>query len=467
MKSIGSKLWAAMMVLVAIVLILLWLFQIVFLEKYYANLKVDSVKDECIDIISLYNNDNKSEFEKEIEIYAVNNNISLEIIDKEGDLLYTVGNTNNNGENYIIKNGEKQRVIEKAFSGEEVTNSFYNARFKTEIIMLGLPIISENTISAVMIVGIPIIQIEETVGILKTQLIIITCILLFSASIISYIITKMFIKPILEIKKISVQMANGEFSGRITNISKDEIGELAQSINYMGQELFKLEQLRKDLIANVSHELRTPLSLIKGYAEMIKDITGDNKIKREMQLDIIIEESDRLSYIVNDILNLSQMQSGNMEIKLDVFELSEVINIVADRFAILSEKTNITINIEGSVNCRVKGNKQKIEQVLYNLISNAFNHTDINGKIKIMITEDISKVKIQIIDDGSGIPEDDINHIWDRYYSGGNKYKENTSSGLGLAIVKNILESHDVKYGVESKLGVGTKFWFELYKNKV
>jgi signal transduction histidine kinase len=260
-------------------------------------------------------------------------------------------------------------------------------------------------------------------------------------------------------------MAGGNLAARIKLVSRDEIGRLADTINHMGHELSKIDQLRKDLIANVSHELRTPLSLIKGYAETIRDISGSVPEKREKQVNIIIEEADRLSNIVDDILNLSQMQAGYLNLQIGSFMLSDTLDKVLKRFEILGEKTKVSLHLENAPAFLVKADETRIEQVLFNLINNAFNHSAPGGIIKVATFESPDKVRVSVSDTGKGIPKEEIDYIWDRFYKADKSGQRKMSgTGLGLAIVKNILNAHHAAFGVESQVGLGTTFWFELKK---
>ena len=216
-------------------------------------------------------------------------------------------------------------------------------------------------------------------------------------------------------------------------------------------------------MANVSHELRTPLSLIRGYAETIRDVTGGNEEKRTRQLGIIIEESQRLGAIVDDILDLSQMQSAVKALILADFDLNNTINIIAERYEFISSQTGIRLLVNSPGYVIVKGDEAKIQQVLHNLLNNAFNHSQSGASIVINIEIIAAKARIEISDTGKGISQEDMKHIWERYYKADKSSKsKRLGTGLGLAIVKNILEAHQCKYGVESTEGIGTTFWFEL-----
>ncbi len=218
------------------------------------------------------------------------------------------------------------------------------------------------------------------------------------------------------------------------------------------------------MIANVSHELRTPLSLIRGYAETLRDVTGNDEDKRQKQLGVIIEEAERLSRMVDDILNLSRLQSGHFELDKSVFSMKELTGNVAKRYDLLSKQREVSIMMEMSDEQLVEADAARIEQVLYNLINNAFNNTDAGGTITIQDIDNGDRVRIEVADSGNGIAEEEINRIWDRYYKADKSTNKTVGSGLGLAIVKTILEAHGAAYGVESKKDAGTTFWFELGK---
>ncbi|AZV58688.1 ATP-binding protein [Clostridium sp. AWRP] len=465
MKSIGLKLWAGMMMLVMTVLILLWFFQIVFLGSFYSSIRISDVKQEGASIIRLLADGNKNEFKNRADAFAFKNNISIELIDLQGNILYMSGVTGSSGQMPMMRNSARIEAFQQIKSGKEVTIPLSHPRFGNKFMLIGIPYKVNGQLAGAFFINMPMAPVEDTVSILKRQLMYISVILLAAAIIISFIISKTFTKPILEIKKVSEKMASGDFSDRIKSKSKDEIGRLAETINFMGQELSKIDQLRKDLIANVSHELRTPLSLIRGYAETIKDVSGNFPEKRNKQLQIIIEESERLGGIVDDILNLSQLQAGYLSLNKKCFLINRTIKDVTKRYDIIAEKTGVKIETQYDNNMMVLADEPRIEQVLHNLINNAINHTQEGGLIIVKALDVKDFIRIEISDTGHGIPEEDINHIWDRYYKAEKTSgRKMVGTGLGLAIVKSILEAHQEQYGVYSKLGVGTTFWFELKK---
>ncbi len=227
----------------------------------------------------------------------------------------------------------------------------------------------------------------------------------------------------------------------------------------------KSEQMKVDLITNVSHDLKTPLTMIKAYAEKVKDITYKDPEKREKDLNIIIDETDRLNALVNDLLDLSKMQAGECELNISEYDIVKNIKEIIKRYDIVIEKEGYIFELDMPNSAKVKSDKAKIEQVIYNLINNAIEHTGDNLTIKIAVKKQIDGVLISITDSGKGLTEEEKRLVWNRYYKKEKRHKRNMiGSGIGLSIVKGILESHRCEYGIDSKIGEYTTFYFKLKK---
>lgn len=465
MKSIALKLWLAMMALVMIVLLMLWLFQIVFLEQFYTEMRIKDINNSGVEIVKLLEEGKQTEFESKLDEFVYNNNMTAELVDLQYNTLYFSGETGMNGQLPMMKNYLRNEAYSKVFSGQKVSIPMTHPRFGSSFMLIGIPVKSSGVIKGGLFINLPMVPIKDTISILKVQLLYITIILLVTALIVSFLLSRTLTRPILDIIKVAMSMAKGNLNARISLKRTDEIGRLGATVNHLGEELLKLEELRKDLIANVSHELRTPLSLIKGYAETIKDISGDYPEKREKHLDIIIEEANRLNVMVKEILDFSQMQAGYMNLNLMRFKINDTLERIYKRFEILAVKAGIEFELKAQKDVFIAADELKIEQVLYNLLNNALNHTSEGGKINLSLKESSDKVKIEVEDTGEGINENDIPHIWDRFYKVDKTgIRKKSGTGLGLAIVKNILTAHSCNFGVESKEGKGTKFWFELKK---
>jgi len=453
-----------MMALVMVVLVLLWLFQIVFLKSFYTQMKMTDIEDKAISIITLRDEGNSEDYQNQLDGLAYENNMSIEWLDVNGNSIYLSESSGASGQMPMMRNSSRVQVYKEALGGHETALSLTHPRFGNEFMLIGLPVYTGGDISGVLILNLPLAPVEDTASILQQQLFYISLILLVAALLISFLLARSFTHPIVEIKQAAEKMATGDFSARIRVNQEDEIGQLAKTINYLGRQLSQIDQLRKDLIANVSHELRTPLSLIRGYAETLRDVTGNAPDKREKQLGIIIEETERLSRVVDDILNLSQLQSGHFELNKSRFGLYDLVAQVVKRYDLLSKQTGVSIVVQHSGEAILEADEARIEQVLYNLINNAFKHSTAGGTITVRDIDLDDKVRIEVSDTGSGIPAEAITHIWDRYYQGEKAAANKVGTGLGLAIVKALLEAHGAAFGVESQKDVVTTFWFELKK---
>jgi len=471
MKSIRAKLWAGMMILVAVIIVILWLFQIVFLDKFYTVLEIGEVRNSAKSIVreiekltDVNQIDNEESILVNIENYIYDKQLSVEILDYDYNVLYQ-GTSGSKINMPGIMQEVFLEVTKNAMSGEESSHVVTHPKYGYEFTIIGIPIWNESSVKGVMIVTMPMASIEETVDILKSQLIIITGILLVVSLLISYKLSKKFADPISKISRQADSYARGEYHAHINQISDDEIGKLAQRMNDMGEALLRNDVLQKELIANVSHELRTPLTLIRGYAETLRDVTGENPEKREKQLGVIIEESERLGNIVEDILNLSRLQAGAVTLEIQKFSLKEMLTSIKEHFELGEMDKHLDLVGVLELEEILLGDKNKIQQVFYNLIGNAFHHSKSDQSVEVTAVPNENTVRIEVRDQGEGIAEEDIEHVFERYYKG--KRLDGTKgdgTGLGLAIVKSILDMHQVPYGVESKVGEGTVFWFELKK---
>ena len=284
--------------------------------------------------------------------------------------------------------------------------------------------------------------------------------------IVSFFISEKIANPIVKISKSADKLITGEFNMDLSEHEFTEISQLKSNLNMASYEISRTETLRKDLLANVSHDLRTPLTMIKAYAEMIRDLSGDNKEKREKHLQVIIDETDRLTLLVSDILNLSRLQSGIIEMDKQVIDFSSHLHEIANRFSMLDE-TKIELDIEDSV--YINADAKQLGQAVYNLLINAINYSGVDTVTVRLHTIKGGRVHFEVSDKGVGIAADQLPYIWERYYkvNRSENYKRAVKgTGLGLSIVKSVFECHGFQYGVESAEGQGTTFWFECNAEK-
>lgn len=309
----------------------------------------------------------------------------------------------------------------------------------------------------------PLYPVKSTVLILRSQLIYVTTIAIILALILALYLANRISKPIKDITQSAAEMGRGHYGIQFEGGHYTEIIDLADTLTHASRELEKTDMYQKDLIANVSHDLRTPLTMIQSYAEMIRDLSGNNPEKREAHLNVIIEETHRLNALVTDMLNMSRLQNRTIQLEREDFDICETAKALLASYDLLCEQEGYKIQFNEISPLLVNGDEARIKQVLSNLINNAVKYCGEDKEIIINLKRTGRKMRCEVIDHGKGIAPDEINHVWERYYKSSTHHVRPTDgSGLGLSIVKEILTLHKANYGVNSKLGKGSVFWFEM-----
>lgn len=440
-----------------IILLLLWILNISSLDIFYESSK----KKQLLNIVSeIQKNYYSSSLEDMLDDLTYNNDFCVEVY-KNNQPIY-ISNDYHRGcmmdGNPLEINTYKRQFIN---SGSTLQNyEFINPKYNNKILMSSLKIDD-----LYIFINTSLEPIDSTISVIKHQFIYILVAVLILSFVIAYFISKRISKPIEKINKSAKKMAKGDFDVVFVNDSNiEEIEELTKTLNYTKDELEKTEILRQELMANVSHDLKTPLTMIKAYAEMVRDLTYKDKKKREANLNTIIEETDRLNILVNDILELSKMQSGQMSFIEEEFDIHACIQDIIKRYDIYVTKDGYTIEYTNKDSIIVSADKKRIEQVLYNLLNNALNYTGDDKKVTIHVINKKNTIRIEIIDTGKGISENELNHIWDKYYRIDKTYSRvQIGSGIGLSIVKNILIHQGLPFGVTSSKK-GSTFYFEIKK---
>lgn len=433
--------------------------QIVFLNKYYEVYK----KNQLDDIVNSIKTNNSMDINT-LEDIAYNYGVCVSIY--SNGVIQTISNTYNKGCLFSDKDTSDNYITSFVSSGKtEDTRLLYNKRFGNKTIIKALKYNNEVYI----FLNTSIQPLDSSIILLKSQYGYIALIIFGISLIISYVISSQISRPIVKISDSAKKLANGDFNVSFSTDSKvQEIKELSTTLDLAKNELSKTDELRRDLMANVGHDLRTPLTMIKAYAEMTRDLENQTPEKRAENMNIIIEETDRLNVLVSDILDLSKLQSSTYELKIEEFDLNELIRNIIKRFYILIDSDGYEFIYNNDKEIKVKADKKRIEQVIYNLLNNAVNYTGEDKKIYINVTNEKKKVLVEIRDTGKGIDKEEIKYIWNKYYHNEKKHKRNAfGTGLGLSIVKTILESHNYKYGVKSVKNKGTTFYFEIDKRNM
>ncbi len=280
------------------------------------------------------------------------------------------------------------------------------------------------------------------------------------AAIFALIVSKSISSPIVRMNESAKKLADGDYSADFAEEGHRETRELAKTLNFAAEEISKSDTQRRELIANVSHDLRTPLTMITGYAEMMRDIPGENTPEN---LQVIIDEAKSLGSLVSDMLDISKIDKDGVLPQKSRISLTSTTHNVLSRYSALIAHEGYVINFEADCDAYVFADETMITQVLYNLINNAINYTGDNKTVTVCQHVENGKVRMSVADSGEGIAPEHIPHIWDRYYKLDKVHRRAAvGSGLGLSIVKTALVRHGAAFGVESKLGAGSVFWFEL-----
>lgn len=473
--SIKWRLFGYLLIFVAIPVAILWFFQIVFLESFYISIKTQDVKNALESIEGNVDNENLDQL---IDRVARQNDISVRLYDSEGNELYASDFGPDNRLEAIDPEQAQDYIAFTYESGGAAVHEFdFLSPSEPDVMVFG-PTAPQNprmgkTIvyskiiptaqgDLLLMVNAMITPVNATVRTLRVQLVYITIILLLLSLVIAFLMSRRISRPIIQTNNRAKELAAGNFDTVFDAHGYREIAELNQTLNYTASELSKVEGLRRELIANVSHDLRTPLTLITGYAEMLRDLPGENTPEN---VQIIIDESSRLSQLVSDMMDISLLQSGVEGLQIDCFNLTQSVRDMLTRYGKLTVQGGYEITFDAKEDVYVDADQGRISQVIYNLINNAVNYTGMDKKV--VVTQEVDaeteRARINVKDSGLGIAKEDIPYIWDRYYKVDKTHKRAAiGTGLGLSIVRSILQLHSANFGVESERGNGSTFWFEL-----
>ncbi len=315
-----------------------------------------------------------------------------------------------------------------------------------------------------LLVCCPLTIVRQTVTTMQYYLLLVSAVALLLALLLSYKFSQKLTRGIKTTSDTAVKLAQGDFSVEFVNADYRELAQLSDTLNYVRDEVKKSRDFQREILANVTHDLKTPLTMIKAYASMVQEISGDNPEKRNRHLQVIIDETDRLTGLVNDVLSVSKVNSNITEINAKVFNLTEFLYGIINKFGYLKEDGyNLMVDIEP--NRYTRADEEKIGQVIYNLLGNAVSYTGADKTVFVSLKSSLDgkRIKLSVRDTGKGISEKELPRIWERYYcSEENHCRPVKGTGLGLNIVKVILENHSFDFGVESEKGHGSTFWVDF-----
>ncbi len=305
--------------------------------------------------------------------------------------------------------------------------------------------------------GISVVRLDE---VMRWQFVLIVAAILVATGMVGYTMAKSISEPIIETNEAARELGRARYQRPPHSGGYREIAQLNDTLVQTAEDLRKVEDLQRELIANISHDLRTPLTMIEGYAEAMRDIPDENTPEN---MQIIIDETERLSTMVNEVLDFSRLRTGSLELTMTRFNLTELVRKIVDRISHMTAVEGYTVTFEAAEDVFVTADSGRISQVIYNLAGNALTYTGADKAVRIRQERKDGMVRITITDSGEGIPPEELPFIWDRYYRSRENHKRAViGSGLGLNICRGILENHHAPYGAETPPEGGTVFWFAL-----
>lgn len=492
-RSFRFKLWVYFAVFTAFIFIILWLMQTVFLQSFYNDMLISDTKKVAEKIRS---HGTDADIEKKIDELARDNTVIILITDESGKLLYSSDEFKGmHSKEKIPGNAEiEDKNRKNEFAGlpeppKEKKNDFGKRMDEyrnlpdnyNEILSL-LKASDEGYIESteddyyvyvtyvdyngqdgksVLYISTPLEAQGSAVNILRRILVWVTVLSLAAGFILSWFIARKFSKPVQRLSEKADKLGEKEYSEAYDSGFCSELDSLNQTLDRTNEKLNTSKEFQMQLLSNVSHDLRTPLTMIKGYAEMIRDISWEDSEAMSSDLQVIIKEADRLNALVNEILEYSELQTEDDTKDMEQLDLSELVKSSAERFEKLLQPENVVIEKDIDLGLTATGNPGLLERALYNLMDNAVRHTGDGKKIRVALKQKDGIKVISVQDFGNGIAPEEIDHIWDRYYTSRQR-KGKGVSGLGLAIVKQIALKHRGKCYAESKEGEGCTFFIEI-----
>ncbi|MBR5515406.1 MAG: HAMP domain-containing protein [Clostridia bacterium] len=480
--SIKWKVFLYLLIFALLIALVLWLCQVVFLDRIYKSVKIKEIKDDAEKIVRNINAENTGETVEKVGS-SHNSCISVLVMSERGFVPKYYYHSFNSCVVHNISAMNLEQLYNSALlnGGTNIQRFLFDPQTRRYIGVEGdlfekselsesekLP---ENIIYSVtakssegqeifILINSEISPLDATVNTINKILIFVTFLLVFLSMILALLISHRVTKPIRSLTNKASELAKGNYGVAFEEKGYSEISQLADTLNYAKTELSRVDTLRRELIANISHDLRTPLTMIGGYSEVMRDIPGENTPEN---IQVIIDETKRLSSLVNDVLDISKLESGNIELAAMPFNITKSTEKILWRFAKLCEKDGYNIEFFYDREAYVFADETRITQVIYNLVGNAITHTGESKRIIVRQKTDKAKVRIEVEDFGQGIEPEKLPDIWERYYKlEGEHRRAAIGTGLGLSIVRNIMEQSGGGYGVSSTVGKGSVFFIEM-----
>ena len=451
------------------------IFQLFFFEGFYEKQKTKSLVKQINSFKNLYSYENVNTIYGAMFSFEESTNSKVGLYSLSTNSLYLKDSKDTTSYDYKVlhvfadKMANDNNVLSSVLNNNKTMTLTFSDSLSGTIKIGAVTSMSLNSKNDILLVCIASVQpIQEATTAINRFYLYIFIGFIFLAIFISSLYSKLISNPLSKMNNVAKKMSTMDFSERCIVSTKDEIGNLANTLNFLSLNLEsalsdlqqknaklqkdidkerELEVMRKDFVTSVSHELKTPIGIIEGYAEGIKDgiVSGE---KSDLYLETIIDESKKMSRLVSNMLELSKLESGVIKPSFEVFNINRLINKVVQKHIKSASDNNLNLYFEPQNEYSyVSADIFQMEQVLTNLITNAIKYTPENNDIIVSISEEDDFFKISVINKGSHINPNEIDYLFDKFYRvDKSRQRENNSTGLGLPIVKNILEIHKFKY---------------------
>ena len=478
-RSIVGKLWLAILIFVVVILAVMSIVQNYVLKDIYFNQQSDQLIEEGHKLADFIKNNPRPEhLSDRIKTVSEVLNASIVVVDIDGIVTQARGGMHwGMMRRQFQMSAEQGRVpqqfqmpidqvdLKRLLEGNTVVHRGYNPMFEKELLWAAIPVRPNEVTKSVVFIHTLLQPIADRIKVLYTATLYALGGVILLAGVLSLFLSRSLSGPLLQMNQAAQAIARGDYSRQVPVKSKDEIGLLADSLNSLSQEIQekitaieRLDQTRRDFVANVSHELRTPLTIMQGYTEALLDGFAESEEERRQYLNNVLEELLRLKRLVNDVLDLRSLEAGKVILNRQKVDIVKVIEKVAGIFQpFFSEKQVQFSFVTQEVGLAVYAEPDRLEQVFVNLIDNALRFTPAGGLIKISTALTGNDVEVSVEDSGPGISPDELPLIWERFYKVDKaRSRAGQGSGLGLAITKGIIDAHNGKIEVTSKVGSGT-----------
>lgn len=450
--SLFKRLWLTVTATILVTILYSFFLSYLFYEKLYVDIVEESLIQEGNRLASDYTGGPLTdEMKQRVDWYNEKSESEVFLVSNPKELSaclpYSI--------DYKTLIGKEEREL--LLKGEPVMKSGFEERFGRKILAVAIPLLDHNRLEGIIYLYVPLAKISELTVDFSFLWLIGGVVFIIIAAFLGFKMLHRLTRPLAAMKDAAERVSGGDYSARVDIKSEDEIGQLAKAFNHMSESVQKEDEKKREFLADVSHELRTPISYIKGYSEALETGMIKEPEEKNKYLKLINRESGRMVKLVEDLLDLSRLDADEYRLIKNPFPLAQLIDDFIIKYGPAMKEKNISLILDLDPDIIINGDEGRLEQIFHNIIDNSIRYTESGGRISITLSKDAYGCKVEIKDTGTGIPEEDINKLTQRFYRVNKaRTRADGGTGLGLAIVDKLVKLHDGKMEIASELGQGT-----------